>query len=199
MYQKDLVRAAWKAAGLYDEDDAKLRQFLALLDDPAQCWPELIQACRRDFAAYKARLAQPILDSDDTLIHLQVIRAAAEADELDLLERYIGASDPARAEAEFKAIALKGVPRLNSALVGRPGLPQTVRALIPAPRAKAAPEATPAHPGELACRRKPGRPAPPARRPPGRCRTRRTGRSGPRGGARPRPCADCKQQSATKR
>ena len=62
MYQKDLVRAAWKAAGLYDDPDPRLREFLALLDDPAQCWPELIGACRRDLGDYKAKVAQPILD-----------------------------------------------------------------------------------------------------------------------------------------
>jgi hypothetical protein len=140
MYQKDLIRDAWISAGLYDDDDPKLRQFLDLLDDPTQCWPELIQACRRDFAAYKAKVAQPILDSSDTLVHLMVIRAAAETDELDLLEQYISTSDPARAETELKAIALKGVPRLNDALSGKPGVTQAVRDILaPQPPAPAPP------------------------------------------------------------
>lgn len=145
MYQKDLVRDAWKSAGLYDEDDPKLRQFLDLLEDPAQCWAELIAACRRDFAAYKARVVQPILDSGDTLVRLMVIRAASEADELDLIERYISASDPAHDEAELKAIALKGVPRLSGALSGKPDLPPAVRNILaaqapaPAPAAASAP------------------------------------------------------------
>ena len=37
MYQKDYVRSLWKAAGLYDENDAKLQQFLKLLDEPTLC------------------------------------------------------------------------------------------------------------------------------------------------------------------
>jgi hypothetical protein len=133
MYQKDLVRDAWKSAGLYQEDDPKLRQFLDLIEEPAHCWAELVAACRRDFAAYKAKVVQPILDSGDTLVRLMVIRAASEADELELLERYVAASDPARDEAELRAIALKGVPRLNGALAGKPGLTPAVRSILAAP------------------------------------------------------------------
>lgn len=133
MYQKDLVRAAWKAAGLYDEDDPRLQQFLGLLEDPAHCWPELIAACRRDYAAYKARLVQPILDSGDTLVRLVVIRAAAQTDEIKLLERYVAKSDPARDTAELKAIALKGVRRLDRALTRKADLPQAVRDMLASP------------------------------------------------------------------
>jgi hypothetical protein len=135
MYQKALIRDAWKSAGLYDDDDPRLRQFLDLLDDPAYCWPELIAACRQDYVPYKARVAQPILDSDDTLVHLMVIRAAVETDELDLLEQYVSASDPARDAAELRAIALKGVPRLNSALIRKPDLPVAVRDMVEPPAA----------------------------------------------------------------
>lgn len=168
MYQKDLIRDARKSAGLYDENDPKLRQFLDPLDDPTQCWPELIQACRRNFAAYKAKVAQPILDSSDTLAHLTVIRAASETDELDLLEQHIWASDPARAEAELKAIALKAIPRLNAALSGKPGLTQAVRDIlvlrVPGPR-----QPPPVGPIRLARPRMPGPRAPSGKRPSLRC------------------------------
>lgn len=133
MYQKDLVRGAWKAAGLYDEDDPRLLRFLGLLEHPGYCWPELIAACRQEYAAYKARVVQPILDSGDTLVRLAVIRTAAEPDELKLLERFVAASDPARDTAELKAIALKGVTRLDRALARKADLPQAVRDMLASP------------------------------------------------------------------
>jgi hypothetical protein len=147
MYQKDLVRDAWKSAGLYEEDDPMLRQFLDLLEEPAHCWDELVAACRRDFAAYKAKVVQPILDSGDTLVRLNVIRAASEDDEFELLERYVAASDPALDEAELRAIALKGVPRLNGALAGKPGLSAAVRSMLAAPVQVPAPDQAPAEAG----------------------------------------------------
>jgi hypothetical protein len=133
VYQKDLIRNAWKAAGLYDENDSKLQQFLLLLDDPTQCWTQLIQTCRRDFADYKAKVTQPILDTNDTLVHLMVIRAATSADELALLEQYITTSDPVRHGTELKAIALKRVRRLNKALAKKPGLTEPVREALASP------------------------------------------------------------------
>lgn len=132
MHQKDVVRSAWKSADLYEEEDPKLQQFLELLDDPTQCWSELVDACRRSFAAYKAKVAQPILASSDKLVHLMLIRSTYEAydDEMALLERYIASSDPLRDELELKAIALKRIPRLHEALKRKPNLPQHLRAMI---------------------------------------------------------------------
>jgi hypothetical protein len=140
MYQKDLVRSAWQAAGLYDDKDAKLQQFLKLLDDPTQCWLELTDQCRRSYTAYKARIVQPILASSDTLAHLMVIRASAATreDEMTLLEQYIAASDPVRDHVELKAAALKNVPRLNEALLKKRHLPRSVRSVITAPTTPAA-------------------------------------------------------------
>lgn len=130
MHQKDFVRAAWTTAGLYDEQDAKLHQFLVRLEDPTQCWPELIGVCRTEYSSYKARLAQPILDAKDALAHLALIRAASEPDELQLLEGYVAASDPASDETELKAIALKNVAALNRALAEKADLPASVQAIL---------------------------------------------------------------------
>ena len=139
MYQKDLIRSAWMSAGLYDENDSKLQQFLKLLDDPTQCWTEMTETCRRSYAAYKTKLIQPILDSNDTLVHLMVIRAAVtNEDEMALLERYVAASDPARHAVELKAVALKNVARLSEALKQKPHLPHEVRAILAAQGAEAA-------------------------------------------------------------
>jgi hypothetical protein len=135
MHQKDLVRGVWKSAHLYEEHDPKLQLFLKMLDDPAQCWSELTDACRRSFAAYKVKVVAPILASGDKLVHLMVIRSASEAyaDEMALLEQYIASSDPARDDVELMAIALKRIPRLNEALKRKPNLPDDVIALLRPP------------------------------------------------------------------
>ena len=132
MHQKDLIRKIWKTAGLYDEPDAKLQQFLHLLDEPARCWPELIDTCRRSYAAYKAKVTQPLLDSGDTLVRLVLIRAAnpAEDDEVALLQHFIETGDPARTEIELRAIALKDVSALSNALLKKPDLPRSVKAIV---------------------------------------------------------------------
>ncbi len=132
MHQKDLIRNAWKAAGLYDEKDSRLMQFLKLLDEPAQCWPGMIDACRRNYAAYKAKVVQPILGTADKLVHLSLIRAALPTsdDEIELLQSYVTSSDPVRDEIELKAIALKNVPALNEALRKKANLTPEVRAVV---------------------------------------------------------------------
>jgi hypothetical protein len=132
MHQKDLVRDAWRSAHLYVASDPKLQPFLDMLDDPTQCWSELVNACRRSYAAYKARVVEPILASGDKLVHLMIIRFASEAyeDEMALLEQYIASSDPALDEVELKTIALKRIPRLDKALNKKPNLPKDVNAMI---------------------------------------------------------------------
>ncbi len=149
MYQKDFIRTAWKSAGLYDENDAKLQQFLRMLDDPTKCWTEMTDAARSSFAVYKGRLFQPIMDTGDKLVRLMLIRSAVDTypDEIALLENYIAASDPATDAIELKAIALKNVPKLNRALAKKKNLPPDILSTVLAntprgARQKAAPQPT---------------------------------------------------------
>ncbi|HTV91915.1 MAG TPA: hypothetical protein VMG98_04275 [Verrucomicrobiae bacterium] len=132
MHQKDAVRSAWKAAGFYDENDLKLAQFMTLLDDPTQCWPEMIDTVRRNYAEYKTRLAKAILGSNDKLVHLAIIRAALPGadDEMSVLKDYIVSSDPVRDETELKAIALKNVKDLNKSLSAKTNLTPAVSAML---------------------------------------------------------------------
>lgn len=132
MHQKDAVRSAWKTAGFFDDKDAKLAQFMKMLDDPTQCWPELIDACRRNYTEYKGKLAKAILASNDKLIHLAIIRAAMPGadDEMSVLKDYIASSDPARDETELKAIALKNISELNKSLKSKSNLTPAVTTLL---------------------------------------------------------------------
>ncbi len=132
MHQKDTVRSAWKAAGFYDDNDSKLAQFMKLLDDPTQCWPEMIDTARRNYTEYKAQLAKAILGTNDKLTHLAIIRAAMPGadDEISVLKEYIASSDPARDETELKAIALKNVAELNKSLKSKANLTPAVAAML---------------------------------------------------------------------
>jgi hypothetical protein len=132
MHQKDAVRSAWKSAGFYDDNDSKLAQFMTLLDDPTQCWPEMIDTARRNYTEYKSKLAKAILATNDKLIHLALIRAASSRadDEIAVLKDYIASSDPVRDETELKAIALKNVAALNKSLKAKANLTPAVAAML---------------------------------------------------------------------
>jgi hypothetical protein len=131
MHQKEAVRRAWSEAGLYDDPDPKLQQFLRLLDDPEQCWSEMAQICRHSFAEYKTRLVQPVLNCGDPLVRLLMIRTLADADdEAPLLESFIAASDPLQHRTELTAIAQRNSGGLNRTLTQKRGLPDEVRAIL---------------------------------------------------------------------
>jgi hypothetical protein len=131
MHQKETIRAAWAAAGLYDDPDPELRLFLRLFDDPAQCWTELTLLCRHSFAPYKSRIVQPILDCDDPLVRLLMIRTLRDTgDEAVLLEHYIETCDPDHHRAELRAIAHKNNPDMNRSIRRKRDLPGDVRAAL---------------------------------------------------------------------
>jgi hypothetical protein len=140
MHQKNLVKQAWQAAGLYQSKDAKLQQFLKLIDGPLACWPELVDECRRNYAKYKTRLAQPIINTGDTLLRLNLVRVidAQYDDEVQLLRTLIQQSDPQKDEPELKAVALKNVPALTKAIAAKPGLSKELESIVrPKPVAQA--------------------------------------------------------------
>ena len=76
MYQKDLIRRASEEAGLYRRRDPKLHRFLKRLDQPGECWPELIEAVTTEYRDYLEALARPLWETGDALVRLNLIRAA---------------------------------------------------------------------------------------------------------------------------
>lgn len=152
MHQKDRVKQAWLDAGLYDSKDAKLLEFIQRLDTaPYDCWPELIDECRRNYAEYKSQIVEPILKTGDKLLRLNLLRNAdfSFADEVKLTRSFIAQSNPATDSLELKTVILKGTPAMLKD-VGRlknltPQLKSAVeraRASAPAPAAKATPAAS---------------------------------------------------------
>jgi hypothetical protein len=132
MHQRTAIQEAWRKAGLYDSADPKLKTFLEMLDDPRQCWPELVAASRGVYADIKAKLVGPILETGDKLMRLNLIRAADpnRADEVGLLSEFIKTSDPQRDEIELQEIARKSTPQLLSDLKQKPGLTLRVSEVV---------------------------------------------------------------------
>jgi len=127
MHQRDLVKQAWQAAGLYSSKDAKLQQFLKKLDDaPLDCWPELVAECRANYAKYMARLVAPLVSVGDKLLRVNLVRNAdfGNPAELALAQEFIAQSDPVKDTHELKALLLSGSRPLVAAV-------QKVRGLTP--------------------------------------------------------------------
>src|SRR5213594_4063258 len=90
MYQKDAAKAAWTAAGLYRSKDAKLRKFLKYFDDsPMDCWPEVVKKARSDYSEYMEQLVQPLWQTGDKLLRVNLIRYAdlSHKNEFELLAK----------------------------------------------------------------------------------------------------------------
>src|SRR5690242_528416 len=115
MHQKDAVRQAWINAGLYHSNDARVTEFLKLLDaSSTNCWPELLEECRSRYPDLKDKLVQPIWATGDKLLRLNLIRQAdlAHKDELTIMEKFVGAADPQHDVTELRAMALRNHPKV---------------------------------------------------------------------------------------
>ena len=132
MHQKDLVKQLWQAAGLYQSRDAKLQEFLRRIDDPRECWPELVDACRRNYPEYIKQLVDPLVNAGDKLLRLNLIHAAdvQKETEVELLRSYVKRSDPQADEIELRAVAIKGIDALNAEIKRKKNLPPALQEIF---------------------------------------------------------------------
>jgi hypothetical protein len=128
MYQKDLIRRAWEEAGLYRSRDAKLQRFLARLDDPGECWSELVEAATTEYSAYLPTLARPLWETGDSLVRLNLIRAADLEDppQRAIVEDWIRRAGSGDAQ-ELHAIARIGDLPLVELVARKRSLPPQLR------------------------------------------------------------------------
>jgi hypothetical protein len=131
MHQRILVQQAWRAAGLYENPAPELQAFLQKLDDPKQCWPNMIDLCRRTCASHKLELARALLAADKSL-RLNLIRAMNPEynDEIQLLLDFIRGSDPRNDEAELRAIAIRNISTLSGAIRAKEGISPQLTELV---------------------------------------------------------------------
>jgi hypothetical protein len=132
MYQKDAVRQAWAAAGLYG-GDAKLRGFFEHVDaSPIECWSDLAMLVRTRYPEYLEQLVLPIWNSGDKLLRLNLIRAAAldRPAELELLARLVPQLHGEQDEPELRAVVQRDHPQLLGLVAKIPDLPRDLRTLV---------------------------------------------------------------------
>ncbi len=135
MHQRETAKAAWTAAGVYQNADARLRQFLTAFEQcPADCWPALTGQVRDAYPRYKKRLASALWASGDKLLRLNLIRSLdpSRPDELNLMKTYLRSCDPATDIPEIGAFFESGHPAVVAQLAKIPALPAGLRQAIDA-------------------------------------------------------------------
>ncbi len=129
MHIRELVKQKWREAGLYTSRKAKIRAFLKYFDqNPTECWDTYIQALRDNYYAVFNDLILPLLDTDDKLLRLTIIRKAdlRRRKELNLLRKLARECDPVPDKLELLAIAKLEHKGLSAELRKRQKLPSEV-------------------------------------------------------------------------
>jgi len=148
MHQKDLVKQAWEKAGLYRSKDAKLRQFLAHFENVrTDCWPELTAEMRDRYPEYLDVLVQPLWDSGDKLVRVNLLRLARLDDKREraLVDKVIDASDPRTDVVELRTAVMRGDATLASHVAAKKGLDPDMRRFVTRRQAEISVAGAPAH------------------------------------------------------
>ncbi len=134
MHQRDAAIKAWEDAGLFRTADERLRELLERVrTSSVECWPELVDLVRSEYGSYKERLVRPLWESSDTLLRVNLIRAAdpnAYEDEARLLARFAREIDPQEDEHEVLALARAGGEKLRTQLAKRQDMPPRLVAAL---------------------------------------------------------------------
>jgi hypothetical protein len=134
MHQRDAAIKAWEDAGLFRTGDRRLRELLERIrTSSVECWPELVELVREEYASYKERIVRPLWESGDTLLRVNLIRAAdpkAYQDEAGLLARFAKEIDPQEHEHEVLALARAGGEKLRTQLAKRKDMPPRLAAAL---------------------------------------------------------------------
>src|SRR5690349_14868503 len=133
MYQKELVRQAWEAAGLYRSRDQKLQEFLSYFDAASgDCWPEIVAQVRERYPEYLERLVAPLWNAGDPLVRLNLIRFADtdRPEEHSVLAKLVRRVEPAAAVLELHAVMEKGDQQLLDLVARKRNLPPETQQLL---------------------------------------------------------------------
>jgi hypothetical protein len=163
MHQKDLVKQAWERAGLYRSKDAKLRQFLAHFENVrTDCWPELAAEMRGRYPEYLDVLVQPLWDTGDKLVRVNLLRLARLDDKREraLVDKVIAASDPRTDAVELRTAVLRGDATLAGHVAAMKGLDPDMRRFVARRQAEIAAVGAPVHAPKPAGKPAAGNPKP---------------------------------------
>jgi hypothetical protein len=127
------MRKIWRKAGLYESKTRTIRDFLDFVGaEPPSDWEHGLQEFRDRYYDAFDQVVPPLLQSDDKLLRLMLIRHAdlSKRRELNLLKRFAETADPIRDEPELLAIATLGHKSLDRAIRERGGLTPNLRQAV---------------------------------------------------------------------
>jgi hypothetical protein len=133
------MRKIWRKAGLYESKTRAVRDFLDFVgSEPSSGWERGIEEFRKAHYDMFDQIVPPLLQSDDKLLRIMLIRHAdpSKRRELNLLLRLAQSLDSIRDEPELLAMVALGHKTLDRAIRERGDLtPHLRQALGPQPRA----------------------------------------------------------------
>jgi hypothetical protein len=127
------MRKIWRKAGLYQSHAPSMRSFLAFIDsEPTPDWEQGLQEFREKHYRLFDQVVPPLLQSDDKLVRVAVVRHAdlSKRRELNLLKRFAQNADPIHDEPELLAIVSLGHESLAREIRARGDLTPNLRQAV---------------------------------------------------------------------
>lgn len=127
------MRKIWRKEGLYQSQSPAMRSFLDFVDSaPAPDWQRGLQEFRDKHYGLFDQVVPPLLQSEDKLLRLLLIRHAdvSKRRELNLLKRLAQTADPIRDEPELLAILSLGHKSLDREIRERADLTANLRQAV---------------------------------------------------------------------
>ena len=133
MHIRELVKQKWQESGLYESQNEKVQAFLKYFDEHSElCWSEVLREFRERYYEGFNDLVPPLLDIDDKLLRLMIVRKADlnQGQEVELLSELVRKADPLKNEPELSAIARRRHTRLTAELQKRQDLTEELRRVV---------------------------------------------------------------------
>jgi hypothetical protein len=127
------MRKIWRKAGLYESKTRAIRNFLNFVDsEPPADWAHGLQEFREKHYDVFDQIVPPLLQSDDKLLQIMLIRHAdpSKRRELNLLKRLAETLDPIHDEPELLAMVSLGHKGLDRAIRERGDLTPNLRQAV---------------------------------------------------------------------
>jgi hypothetical protein len=127
------MRKIWRKAGLYESKSRWVKDFLDFVEsEPSPNWEHGLQEFREKHYDVFDQVAPPLLQSEDKLLRLAVIRHAdlSKRRELNLLKHFAQSADPIRDEAELLALLSLGHKSLEREIRERADLTPNLRQAV---------------------------------------------------------------------
>jgi hypothetical protein len=125
------MRKIWRKEGLYHSQSPTMQSFLAFIDSESD-WDRGLQEFREKHYGLFDQIVPPLLQSEDKLLRLLLIRHAdvSKRRELNLLKRFAQTADPIRDEPELLAILSRGHKSLDREIRERADLTANLRQAV---------------------------------------------------------------------